>query len=74
MPQNMEDSRHMSMRGEAKDISRREDDLDKKKMAVASKSKVTPTKKAKIDEVEWEIRNMKKKFLLNSEIMELRPS
>lgn len=43
-------------------------------MAVASKSKVTPTKKAKIDEVEWEIRNMKKKFLLNSEIMKLRSS
>ena len=31
MPQNMEDSRNMSVRGEAKDITRREDNMGNKK-------------------------------------------
>ena len=42
------------MRGEAKDVSRKEDDIAKKKRgrAVATKSKGAPKQKIKVDEVE----------------------
>ena len=54
MPQHIEGSREMSMRGEAEDVSRIEDDIGKKKRgrAMATKSKGAPQKKARVDEVE----------------------
>lgn len=39
MPQNVKGSRHMSIKGEAEDISRKEDDINKKKKSEAVVSK-----------------------------------
>ena len=49
MPQHIEGSREMSMREEAEDVSRKEDEIGKKKRgrAVATKSKGVPRKKQK---------------------------
>ena len=53
MPQHVEDSKEMSMRGEAEDVSMKEGDIGKKKRgkAVATKSK-RAQKKTKVDEIE----------------------
>jgi hypothetical protein len=54
MPQYVEGSREVSMRGEAEDVSRKEDDIGKKKRGrvVATKSKGAAKKRARVDEVE----------------------